>query len=91
MPEVHYVQAQIGHNRVAEGFYTVENGVLTMVYNDGEPVRLEDGSRVEHTLRPDENARKVAGRLTVKVRKALMGETVEGFSSPIDYPSSGVA
>ncbi len=91
MPEIHYVQTQIGRNRVAEGFYTLEAELLTMVYNDGEPVILEDGSRVMHRLQPEDNARKIAGALTIKIRKALMGERVEGFSSPIDYPQTGIA
>lgn len=91
MPEIHYIQVQIGRNRVAEGFYTLKDGLLTMVYNDGEPVALQDGSRVEHRIKPDENARRIAGQLTIKVRKSLMGETVEGFSGPIDYPPAGVA
>jgi hypothetical protein len=91
MPEIHYLQVQIGRNRVAEGFYTIANGLLTMVYSDGEPVMLDDGSRVEHHLQPEDNVRKVAGHLTIKIRKALMGERVEGFSSPIDYPPAGVA
>lgn len=91
MPEIHYVQAQIGKNRVAEGFYTIDSGVLTMVFSDGLPVLLPDGSRVTHQLTDGEVPKAVAQRLTVQVRKALVGGAVDGFSSPIQYPSLGIA
>lgn len=91
MPEIQLVYAQLGNNRVAEGFYTLSDGLLTMVYRNGRPVVLEDGSTVTHQMRPDDNARSIAVVLTKEIRKKLLKELIPGFGREIDYPSAGIA
>ena len=79
MPEIHHCTAQISPDQICEGHYTLENGVLTMVYANGEPVELPTGP-VTHAMRPDDDALCVAKVLTKEVRSKLRGEIVPGFS-----------
>jgi len=46
-----------------------------------------------HKLEPGEDARQVARRLTLKVRRALRGETEaqERFRGPLKLPDLGIA
>ncbi len=90
MPEILGVIAQLSPDRVIEGFYTVEDGMLTMVYGNGDPVLVMD-EKVQHRLAEGENPRVIAGRLTKQIRKRLIGETVDGFNDPIRYQNAGIA
>ncbi len=76
MPEVVTVQLEAPNEHsqgvVTEGYYIVNGGVLTMTLPDGCPA-LVDGLHVQHVLAAGEDPRKIAGRLTPKVRRALMG------------------
>lgn len=76
--------------QVSDGFYTITDGVLTMTRPDGEPV---DPEQFRHTLKPGDDANAIAGMLTHRVRKILLGITDEqaAFGRRLDYPSSGVA
>ncbi len=90
MREVHHVNVQIGTNRIVEGFYTIEDGVLTMTFADGEPVKL-DGLTFQKAIQPGDKPHQVAGYLTKEIRRLTIGEVVEGFNNPINYPASGIA
>lgn len=90
MRDVHHINVQIGPNRIVEGFYTLENDVLTMTFADGEPVML-DGFSFERTIQQGEKPHQVAGYLTKQIRQLTIGEVVEGFNNPINYPRVGVA
>lgn len=88
MPEIKEVIAQISPSQICEGFYTLEDGVLTMVHPDGKPV--EDGL-FKHSMKPGDNEEAIAKMLTKKVRAHLRGDLVEGFSRDIEYPRQGQA
>lgn len=90
MPEVHYVTVQIGENRIIEGFYTIDGNEITMTYADGTPVLLNN-EKVQMKLSEGNTPRQLAGRMTREIRRSLVGETVEGFSSPIQMPNVGFA
>jgi hypothetical protein len=68
--------------RVCEGFYVVEDGVVTMTNPDGVPVRDADGKRVEHKLAKGETAQKIAGRLTLKIYFSRQDESGD-FNRPL--------
>lgn len=51
---------------VALGNYTVEDNVLTMVDDDGKPLR-QKGKVVKHTLADGENAETIARKLTLDI------------------------
>jgi len=97
MPEVHTVFVQIEapkpgfEGRVAEGCYTVEDGVLTLTNRRGDPVRDDAGQSYTQKLEPDDNAKQIAGLLTKKFRKVRRGNnaTPSGFSGPITYRKTG--
>ncbi len=61
-----------------------------MVYQDGEPVMLNE-QKVQRTLLDGDRPRIVAGRLTREIRKTMRGDQVEGFDRPIDYAVAGFA
>jgi transcription elongation factor len=88
MPE--YVTVQIGANRVIEGFYHVEGNTITMTYDDGAPV-LINNEKVQRTFYDGDKPRIIAGRMTREIRRTLVDEKVEGFTSPIEMPVSGFA
>jgi hypothetical protein len=90
MPEIHYVTVQIGENRVIEGFYTIEGSEITMTYQDGEPV-LVNNEKVQMKLSEGTTPRMLAGRMTREIRRALAGETVDGFTGPLRMPQAGFA
>lgn len=77
--------------KITEGYYTVENGALTMTYPDGEPVHE---FLFRATLKDGDSANSIAGLLTKDVRLHMMGITKEQdafFSRPMNYGRSGVA
>jgi hypothetical protein len=99
MLEVHSVWAQVRQptdgsdlGQVTDGYYTLVDDLLTMTDKKGAPVRdLTSGEKFIHKLKPDEDPRQVAGRLTLKVYRMLRGETAESaaFNRPLHYPPSG--
>jgi hypothetical protein len=73
------------------GRYTVDGGLLTMVTAGGAPLRAANGERITARLAPEEDAKRVAGRLTLshwRIQRA-QGEIVPGFNRPLHYRSSG--
>lgn len=90
MSDIQCVQVQVGENKIIEGYFTVDEGLLTMVYASGKPVALPSGDKVEHHISDGQNAHSIAGVLTRKVRKALLNEQVDGFTDEIRYPSMGI-
>jgi hypothetical protein len=77
--------------QVAEGRYTLEDDVVTLVSHAGVPVRGPSGETYSKKLEDGEAAHVIAGRLTKAFRRARLGDKhrVEGFSSPISYPKNG--
>jgi hypothetical protein len=88
---IHSVMVQISPpkgddtGQVTEGFYTVEDGYLQMVYRDGRKlenplyrVKLHDGANVQA----------IAANLTRSIRKDMLGEKVEGFTRNLSYPKA---
>jgi hypothetical protein len=76
----------------AEGWYVVENGMLTMVNRDGVPLRDNNtGRRFAMGLLPGESEKAAAKKLTLKVHRAARGDDMAGFHRPIRYGKSGLA
>ena len=73
------------------GFYTVDAGLLTMVNAEGVAVRSTNGERITARLAPEEDGRRVAGRLTLSHwrNQRDSSETVPGFGRRLDYGRSG--
>ena len=44
------------------GYYVIDDGVLTMAKANGIPVRRPEGGEYTHKLKPEDNARSIAGR-----------------------------
>ncbi len=78
------------YGKVAEGAYIVEDGVVILTDRNGKPARDSDGKRYEHKLQDGENPKRIAGRLTRKLRDALRDRSggMEGFSGEINYPDA---
>ncbi|KRQ11925.1 hypothetical protein AOQ73_05820 [Bradyrhizobium pachyrhizi] len=84
MTDVRQVFAYLGPDHVAQGFYTLDGDKLTMVFDNGQPVMLDDAP-VTETVTP-EHVEAVAKKLTKRIRKAFRGELVEGFGrSALSY------
>jgi hypothetical protein len=68
-----------------EGFYTVDAGLLTMVTVGGAPLRAANGERITARLAPEEDAKRVASRLTLSHWRTQRSrdEVVEGFNRPL--------
>jgi hypothetical protein len=88
---IHKVIIHLGPNRISEGYYTLDEDLLTMTYSDGSPVILSDGRRVTHDIKEGDNLRGIAAVLTGEVRKSLVNELVPGFGRDLDYPPAGNA
>ena len=99
MTEVHQVIIHVQlptatrEARLAYGFYTVTDGVVTMTDRLGNPATDETGKTYTQKLETGDDARLIAGRLTKKLRLALLGksEAPAGFRSAIKYPKIGIA
>jgi len=74
--------------QVAYGWYTLQDGVVTLTDREGNPAGEETGRKLTHKLAPGEDARAVACKLTKELRLALRGNSapVAGFEGPINYP-----
>src|SRR5690242_20290703 len=98
MPEVHQVTAILrnpsgrpgDHGVCTQGYFTIEDGVMTMTTSDGKPVRSSKGELIKHRLRPGENRNDVAKRLTREVWTMLHGRDPSGgFNRPLHYRDPG--
>jgi hypothetical protein len=98
MPDVKQVIVQIKapkgnfHGQVAYGYYTLEDGVVTMTDQKGVAAVDVNQKKYSHKLLPGEDSRAVACRLTKQLRNALRGTSnkppVNGFDAPISYAKS---
>lgn len=93
MPEVKTVIAYLGPNDIVEGFYTLEDGLLTMVEIDGSPLDIA----IDVTARPGDKVEETAKILTKKIRQHFRNrnfavvEEVPGFDKPLQYGGLGQA
>lgn len=95
MSEVHQVIIEIKRpkkdfpGRVAYGFFVVKDGVVVMTDADGKEAGADEtGKKWRHTLRPGEDPRSVASRMTRELRLALRPggrAVVNGFDGPLTY------
>ena len=74
--------------QVAYGWYTLQDGVVTLTDRKGNPAGEETGRKFTHKLAPGEDARAVACKLTKELRLLLRGNSapVAGFEGQINYP-----
>jgi hypothetical protein len=94
MSEVHEVIVTIKPvkgtypGQVAYGWYTLQDGVVTLTDREGNPAGEETGRKFTHKLAHGEDARTVACKLTKELRLALRDNSapVAGFEGPIIYP-----
>jgi hypothetical protein len=98
-PEVHQVWIHIKPvsrglptGQIAYGFYTLVDGVVTMTDAKGNPAHDDAGKT--YTAKLDgEDLHIIAGRLTRKLRDALIGKKdapPAGFGAPLNYSKSGI-
>lgn len=93
---VHHVVIQIRRpvdvdpGQISEGYYTVEDGILTMTHADGVPVSPDQFRCV---LKDVDDPAAIARVLTREVRSYVLGisKDAEAFNRPLDYGPSGVA
>ena len=98
MPDVKSVTIQIrprsgragDTGQVSFGYYTVEDGVLTMTDGDGRPVRRRDGELMQRKLKPGDDAETFARIFTRSFRLHVQGDGAD-FNRQLDYPNLGVA
>jgi len=74
--------------QVTYGWYTLQDGVVTLTDRKGNPAGEETGRKFIHKLAPGEDACAVACKLTKELRLALRGNSapVAGFEGQINYP-----
>ena len=74
--------------QVCYGWYTLQDGVVTLTDREGNPAGDETGRRFTHKLAPGEDARAIACKLTKELRLVLRGNSapVAGFEGEINYP-----
>jgi hypothetical protein len=72
-----------------EGHYTVENGMLTIVTREGEPLRDDNnGERITVRLFPGDDEKVVAKKLTLRRYREAHRDELAGFHRPIRYRDS---
>jgi hypothetical protein len=75
-----------------DGWYTVDDGVLTMTDKDGAPLRNPNtGQKITHHLANGESDKAVAKRLRLKIYRDERPDEMAGFNRRIDYPKWGCA
>jgi len=92
------IEVQVGpvtprdpQGRTTPGFYTLDGNVLTMTDGEGAVVRdRRNGELYQEVLKPDQNPRSVATRLTREIWKANQGGGIPGFYGPINYSNRGI-
>jgi hypothetical protein len=74
--------------QVAYGWYTLQDGVVTLTDREGNPAGEETGRKFIYKLAPGEDARTIACKRTNELRLALRGNSapVAGFEGKINYP-----
>ena len=74
--------------QVTYGWYTLQDGVVTLTDRKGNPAGEETGRKFTHKLAPGEDARAIACKLTKELRQALRDNSasVAGFEGKINYP-----
>lgn len=96
MSKVQYVTIQIKPpsgsypGRTCEGCYIDAGDAVALVDREGKPVRDHEGKEYSQMLKPGENPKVIAGRLTRQLRTALLGgkdAPGNNFDGPINYPS----
>jgi hypothetical protein len=92
MSDVQRVQVYLSHptgpddlGQVTFGFFKVEDGVLIMTDEQGNPMRKINGEIFSRKLGPDDNPCSIAGVLTKEIRRELYGDL--DFHRPIKYPN----
>ena len=77
--------------QVAEGIYTLDDGVVSLTDRYGVPVVDRDGKTYTQKLEAGENPYAIACRLTREFRRAFRADKkhVAGFTGPINYPKLG--
>lgn len=90
--------SEFDRGQVTEGFYVIEGDTLMMTAPDGGPIMGSDGLPVDpdqfrHVLKPGDEPGAIAGMLTKKVRRHILGisETQESFGRSLIYEKSGIA
>jgi hypothetical protein len=78
------------------GFYTLNEGLMTMIDGDGTPIHKPNGDFFTCRLKGSENRNAIAKTMTTEVYRFVHGLTQEhtsptGFNRVFNYPSSGVA
>jgi hypothetical protein len=87
---VRCVNVQLTPDSIIPGFYTYDGETVTMVYQNGDPVLLDE-TPVTEKAHPD-HVTITAKRLTRKIRRALLGDAVPGFEKRrLDYHFEGIA
>jgi hypothetical protein len=72
--------------QVAEGFYYVEGGILTMCDPDGRPLRDDNnGRQVALRLLPGDDVAGLAKKLTLQQYRAANRDQMAGFGRAIRY------
>src|SRR5262245_35800638 len=74
------------------GYYILVDGLLTMVWPDGEIATDGDSKTYTHKIEPgDADADAIARQFTGQLRKALRGDRPAGFGkgNPLKYPKGG--
>jgi hypothetical protein len=99
MPEIKEVSVIIANpvtrsdtGRATIGFYTVSDGVLTMVDGDGKPVfRRHSGDIYTHELKDGDDPVAIAKRLTMSIwRSNTGGDASGGFNRRLVYNDAGI-
>jgi hypothetical protein len=73
------------------GYYTVSDGILTVVTGAGEPLRGASGERItERLVLGGESERAVAMRLALGHWRSGRDETADAFNRPLSYGPSGL-
>lgn len=62
-----------------------------MTDGEGVPMRRRDGELYTHKLEPGEDPRRIAGRLTKRIREMLHGDDLGGFNRRLVYSKVGLA
>lgn len=75
--------------QISEGFYTFDGTTLTMTKPDGTPI----GEQFTLKLKPGDNPAAIAGILTRRVRRSMLGTSAdeEAFGRPLNYDNPGIA
>jgi len=92
MSDVQRVTVYLSHptgpndlGQVTFGFFKVEDGVLTMTDERGNPMRrVNNGEIWSRKFGPDDNPRSIAAAFTKEIRRELYGDS--DFNRRLNYP-----